>query len=64
MKLGDSYGRIGERIRVPNRDRNATGRPTVSTNLGPWDSQSLNHQSKKQTNKQTNKQKKPYRTWI
>jgi hypothetical protein len=30
MELGDSYGRIGERIVVPEEDRNSTGRPTVN----------------------------------
>ena len=28
------------------RERDSTGRPTESTNLGPWISQSLNHQPK------------------
>ena len=30
----------------PEGDRNSTGRPTESTNLDPWGSQSLNHQPK------------------
>jgi hypothetical protein len=46
MELGDSYGRIGGRIAGPKGDRNFTGRPTESTNLEPWGSQSLNHQRK------------------
>jgi hypothetical protein len=29
MELGDSCGRIGERIADPEGDRNSTGRPTV-----------------------------------
>jgi hypothetical protein len=40
MKLEDSYGRIRGRISSP------TGRPTESTNLNSWGSQSLNHQPK------------------
>jgi hypothetical protein len=45
MELGDSYGRIGEMIAGP-KDKNSTGRPTKSTNLDPWGSQSMNHQPK------------------
>jgi hypothetical protein len=47
MKLGDSCGRIVGRISGPEGDRNSIGRPTESTNLDPWGSQSLNHQLKK-----------------
>jgi hypothetical protein len=46
MELGDSYKLIGGRIVGPEGDRNFTGRPTESTNLNPWGSQSLNHQPK------------------
>jgi hypothetical protein len=46
MELGDSYGRVGERFGGPERDRNSTGRPTESTNLDLWGSQSLSHQPK------------------
>jgi hypothetical protein len=46
MELGDFYGRIGGRIFSPYGDRNSTGRPTESTNLDPWNSQRLNHQTK------------------
>jgi hypothetical protein len=46
IELVDSYGRIGERITGPEGDRNSTGRPTESTNLDSWDSQSLNHEPK------------------
>jgi hypothetical protein len=45
MELRDSYGRIGGRIEGPEGNRNFTGRHTESTNLDPWDSQSLNHQT-------------------
>jgi len=45
MEPGDSYGRIGERI-AGLKGRNATGRPTESTNLHPWGSQRLNQQPK------------------
>jgi hypothetical protein len=44
IELEDSYGRTGERIVGPEGDRNSTGRPTESTNLDPWSSQSLNRQ--------------------
>jgi hypothetical protein len=47
IKCGDSYGRVGRRIASPKGDRNSAGRPTESTNLDPWDSQILNHQTKK-----------------
>jgi hypothetical protein len=40
MKLGDSYGRIRGRIVGPEGDRNSTGRPTESTNLDHWGSES------------------------
>lgn len=43
MELGDSYGRIGGRIAVPEGDGNSTGKPIESTNLDPWGSQRLNH---------------------
>jgi hypothetical protein len=46
MKLGDSYGRVGERTVDPERDRNCTVRPTESTNLDSWGSQKLNHHPK------------------
>jgi hypothetical protein len=46
MELGDAYGRTGGRTAGPEGDRNSTGRPTESTNLDPWDSQSLNQQPK------------------
>jgi hypothetical protein len=36
------YGRIGGRI----GNGNSTERPTESTNLDPWGSESLNHQPK------------------
>jgi hypothetical protein len=32
----------------PKGDRNTTGRPTESTNMDPWGSQSLNHQPAKE----------------
>jgi hypothetical protein len=31
------YGRVRERIGVPQGDGNPRGRPTVSTNLDPWE---------------------------
>jgi hypothetical protein len=40
MELGDSYGRIGERIAGPKGERNSTERPIQSTNLDPWGSES------------------------
>jgi hypothetical protein len=46
MERGNSYGRMEGRIAGSKGDRNSTGRPTVSTNLDPWGSQSLNHQLK------------------
>ena len=46
IELRDSYGRIGGKTVSPEGDRSATGRPIESTNLDPWDSQSLNHQQK------------------
>jgi hypothetical protein len=46
MEFGDFSGRIGRRITGLKVDRNSTGRPTKSTNLDPWGSQSLNHQPK------------------
>jgi hypothetical protein len=36
-ELGESYGRVGGRISGPEGDRNSTGRPTMSTNLDPWE---------------------------
>jgi hypothetical protein len=45
-ELGDSYGRVGGRIAGPKGDWNSTRRPAESTNLDPWQSQSLNHQPK------------------
>jgi hypothetical protein len=47
MKFGDSYGRIGGRIKSPEGDRNSRERPTESTNLDVCGSQNLNHQPKK-----------------
>jgi hypothetical protein len=35
LELEDSYGRIEGRFAGPEGDRNATGRPTESTNLDP-----------------------------
>jgi hypothetical protein len=46
MELGDSYGRLGGRIVGPEGDRNSTGKPTESTNQGPWGSQRLTYQPK------------------
>ena len=46
MEFEDSYGRIAGKIVGPEGDRNSKGRPTESTNMDPWGSQSLNHQSK------------------
>jgi hypothetical protein len=42
MELGDSYGRVGERIESPISDRNSTERPIETTNLNPRDSQRVN----------------------
>ena len=36
MEFEDSYGRTGRRIADPDRDRNFTGRSTVSTNMDSW----------------------------
>jgi hypothetical protein len=36
MELGESYGRVGGRIGGSGGVRNSTGRPTESTNQGPW----------------------------
>ena len=46
MELGHSYRRIGGTIVDMERDKIVTGKPTESTNLNPWGSQSLNHQPK------------------
>ena len=46
MELPDSDGRIGGRIADSTMDKNCTRRPTESTNLNPWVSQSLSHQTK------------------
>jgi hypothetical protein len=35
MEVGDTYGRVGERIEDPKQVRNSTGRPTWSINLDP-----------------------------
>jgi hypothetical protein len=35
-ELGDSYERVGRRVKSPEGDRNSTGRPTESTILDPW----------------------------
>jgi hypothetical protein len=42
MELGALYGRIGAggRLAGPEWNKNYTGRPTESTNLDPWGSQS------------------------
>ena len=37
MELGDSFGRVEERIEDPERYGNPIGRPTESTNLDPWE---------------------------
>jgi hypothetical protein len=37
MKVGNPYGRVGRRIGGPEGDDNPIGRPTVSTNLDPWE---------------------------
>jgi hypothetical protein len=42
MELEDPCGKIGGRIAGPKGDMKSTGRPTESTNLDPWGSQSLN----------------------
>jgi hypothetical protein len=42
MYLGDSYGKVGERIEGPRGDRNSTGRLTGTFG----DSQRLNYQPK------------------
>jgi hypothetical protein len=39
MKLKESYGRVGRKIKGPEEDRDSTGRPTESTNLDPWGSE-------------------------
>jgi hypothetical protein len=36
IELRDSCERVGGRIRGSEEDRDSTGRPTESTNLGPW----------------------------
>ena len=36
-KVGDPYGRVGERIEGPVAYRNHTGRPTEPTNLDAWE---------------------------
>ena len=36
MELGDSYGRIWERIEGPNVDKNSIGSPTELTKMEPW----------------------------
>jgi len=46
MKLGNYFGRIGERISGPEGDRSPTRKPTESTNMYPQGFQSLNHQTK------------------
>lgn len=46
MELREAYGRVKRRIEGPKEYRDSTGRPTESTNLDPWGSQSLNHQPK------------------
>ena len=35
MDLGDSYGRVGGKIKIPEEDRNSIGRTTDSTNKDP-----------------------------
>jgi hypothetical protein len=37
MEVTNSYERFGVRIEGPEGVRNPTGRPTVSTNLEPWE---------------------------
>jgi hypothetical protein len=32
----ESCGRVGIRVEGPEKDRDSTGRRTVSTNLDPW----------------------------
>jgi hypothetical protein len=36
-EVGDTYGKVRGRIDGPQGDGNPTGRPTVSTNLDPWE---------------------------
>jgi hypothetical protein len=36
MELGESYGRVGGRIKKSKEDRASLGRRTESTNLNPW----------------------------
>jgi hypothetical protein len=69
MEVGDSYGQIWGRIAGFERDRNSTGRPTESTNLDPWGSQTqlilqtkLLEKTKKQTNKKKPKQQQQKKT--
>jgi hypothetical protein len=50
MELGNAYERIGGMISGPKEDRNSTKRPTESTNLDLWGSQSLKHQPKSMHN--------------
>ena len=37
IEVRDSYGRIRGRIEETEEDGNSIGRPTVSTNLDPWE---------------------------
>ena len=36
MEFGESYGKVGGRIKESKQNRDPTGKPTESTNLGPW----------------------------
>jgi hypothetical protein len=49
MELGDSYERVRS-IESPEGDKNSIVRPVESTNMDPWGSQRLNHQSKSKAN--------------
>ena len=46
MELGDFHRKLEGKISGPREDRNSAGRPTKSTNLDSWGSESLNHQPK------------------
>jgi hypothetical protein len=42
-EVGDPYGRAKGRIKGTKDDGNPTGRPTVSTNLDPWEFPETEH---------------------
>ena len=37
MELRESFRRVGRKIDGPKEDKDSIGRPTISSNLDPWE---------------------------